>query len=169
MTAMSDPYRDAATEACPTCATPLVIARAGELRPCPRGCGEWADAALVAERWGSAIDVDGDPRLRWRSGRAAAPCIVCRKPMRNTVHPSWTVHHCHDHGAWFETDARARFEQQLAARIGQHRAERLEEAQMLELVAAAVTGNPAAVRGLANRLLELERALRRLRESGVPV
>ena len=40
---------------------------------------------------------------------------------------------------------------------------------MLELVSAAVTGNPAAVRGLANRLLELERALRRLRERGVPV
>ena len=68
---MSDhaPYRDAATEACPTCATPLVIAGPGELCPCPRGCGEWADAALVAERWGSAIDIDGDPRLRWRSGR----------------------------------------------------------------------------------------------------
>lgn len=163
------PYRDAATETCPACATALVIAPPGDARPCPRGCGEWADASLVAERWGRAIDIDGDPRLRWRGGRKALPCVLCAQPMRNTVHATWAIHHCHGHGAWFEGDGRPRFEQHFAAIIGQHRAERLEEAQMLELVADAVTGNPAAVRGLANRLLELERALRRLRESGVPV
>lgn len=163
------PYRDAATEACPTCAAPLMGADPGELRRCPAGCGEWAAAALVAERWGRAVDVDGDPRLRWRADRKSQACVLCRAPMTSRVHAGFALHRCTDHGVWFERDGRARFEQQLAPVIGQHRAEPVEEAQMLALVTDAIAGNPAAARGLANRLMELERALRRLRESGVPV
>ena len=160
------PYRDAMTEACPTCAAPLVH---GELRECPAGCGEWAAASIVAERWGRAVDVEGDPRLRWRAQRQPIACVVCRAAMKVVIHPTWQVHRCAEHGVWFARDDRGRFEQQMSPIIGMHRAERVEEAQMLALVTAAVASDPAAIRSLASRLLELERALRRLRESGVPV
>ena len=80
--------------------------------------------------------------------------------MRDEHHPGWTMHRCGDHGVWFERDARDHFERAQIALIGQHRADRMEAAQMLALVTDAVAGDPAAVRSLANRLLELERALR---------
>ncbi len=154
------PYRAGATEGCPSCAAALTLVAPGELRPCPRGCGEWASVAIVTERWGTAIDLPGDARLRWRAARTTVPCVVCKRPMRDEYHPGWTMHRCGDHGVWFERDARDHFERAQIALIGQHRADRMEAAQMLALVADAVAGDPAAVRSLANRLLELERALR---------
>jgi hypothetical protein len=115
---------------------------------------------IVSDRWGTAIDLPGDARLRWRAARTTVPCVVCKRPMRDEYHPAWTMHRCGDHGVWFERDAREHFERAQIALIGQHRADRMEAAQMLALVTDDVAGDPAAVRSLANRLLELERALR---------
>lgn len=156
------PYRQPDGLACPTCAAVLLARESGE-RACPKGCGEWVAASLAEQRWGRAVTIDGDPRLKWRVAAASLACPVCKAKATRVVHDGWQSFRCADHGVWFVRDARGRFERTCAAAIAEHRAvlERAEAA--IAMIRGAVGGDAAAVAALAARLLALEGEVAQLR------
>lgn len=118
---------------------------------------------MVEARWGDCVDIDGDPRLRWRHSAEPMPCLVCGQPMRRVINSAWTAHRCRAHGVWFVKDSRKYFERVHADDIKAHLDNVRTLAAMIDFVHKAVADDPDAVRALAIRLLDTERALARLR------
>jgi hypothetical protein len=167
---MSDdgPYRQAQGIQCPQCATVLLASANGDLT-CPLGCGEWIPRGLAAERWGDAVTIDGDARLKWRVGRSAVACPVCKEQMARQVHPGWQSQRCPDHGVWFVGNARGLFEHQLAADIARHEEEQQRERARRQVVEAIATliqragrGDHAAIKEIVDRIVTLEQRVAEL-------
>ncbi len=157
------PYRQAGSAACPVCAAPL--GPGDGLAGCPAGCGEWASAAVVDARWGDALDLDGDTRLRWTAAPAPLPCVGCGAPMMRGTHAVWGLHRCRAHGVWFAPAARASFEASQAEAIDAHVAHRARVHALAEVLRAAIAGDPAAAVAIATQLLELQRQVDRLQRT----
>ncbi|MCE9572476.1 MAG: hypothetical protein K8W52_04910 [Deltaproteobacteria bacterium] len=155
------PYRQAPVrEACPTCATPLPEAERGQLQACPQGCGEWASALTVSERWADALDRDRSGRILWQQAATALPCIHCGKAMLHAPRAIWGTHRCREHGVWFARNARARFEGEstLAAEL----AARREAIRGLAItLREALAGDRNAQDALVRRIVDLEREVAR--------
>lgn len=153
----SGPYRTAAGDACPGCATPLAASERGALRACPKGCGEWAVAAFVDEHWGDVVDVQHDARLRWRHPKRELACIACGAPMRKVVNLDWVAHRCRDHGVWFEGEGAFAFERAEATAIAEHVRERGLILALAASLRDASVARPAALIDFARRMRALER------------
>ena len=156
------PYRRSALERCPSCATPLVPADVGA-RACPAGCGEWYPAGFVDEHWADAVDLDGDPRLRWHVARLQLGCLACAEPMRRVVHRDWSAFRCRDHGVWFLRDGRVRFEAQLAAEIALHLERRRARLARIAELRARLEREPRALEAVFRELEALEQTVASLR------
>jgi hypothetical protein len=160
------PYRRPHALACPSCKEFLVPSETDTSQRCPKTCGEWCDQKLVEEQWGNCVDIDGDPRLRWRHSNEPTPCLQCGKPMSRVINSAWIAHRCREHGVWFTTNSRAMFEQVHVDDIKRHLEHRRHVMAVDEVVRQAVeqlvAGDPRAIRDIAERLVDLERWKRTL-------
>ena len=150
------PYRTATREACPRCHGPM-LPGGGQLRTCASGCGDWAPAEVVAERWGDIIYTPTVAKRWWRDDARGVDCATCHQPMKPIAHDGWRVYRCTAHGAWLEPGVRARIEKQFGAEIQLH-------LQVKELTAAVRGGDEAAITDLVRRLLALEQQVELLRK-----
>ena len=153
---MSDPYRSASTEGCPECATPLLAPDEHGVRACANNCGQWAASPVIDRRWGPAMAIRDDPRLRWR-GKPPFACVVCRAPTRRRMQEQCTYYVCDEHGVWFHRDSLARFESLFAPTISAYRAGLARIDAMAALLGRVRDGDAAAIGELARRWVALER------------
>ncbi|HEY4243484.1 MAG TPA: hypothetical protein VGM88_26910 [Kofleriaceae bacterium] len=154
-----DPYRTAATNACPQCGEPLDLAVTTAPIPCATGCGKWWPRAYLTkivdlDQLGLASAAPGYQRETtgshwWKGGAKAAPCPSCERELVLAWLETVPVRQCEEHGVWVTAASDGRFDMQLVAPKEHYQ----RIVAVIELLAA---NDPRARLELARRIVALE-------------
>lgn len=144
---MTDPYRDPPVYPCVRCDAPL--AGDADALLCAAGCGRWIERAALPDAVGKLGDLDTFTGV-------TGSCPHCRDDLDARVWSTLRFEACNVHGIWLDAGSQPELARLLATAWA--RIDRIT--QLAELLA---TKKPAAYRELAERIVDLEDQVARLR------